>query len=664
MPEPEGMRPGDPETVEGYRLAGRLGEGGQGIVYLAEAPDGGKVALKLLRADSMGDAEASDRFVREVALARRVATFCTARVVETGLWEGRPYIVSEYVDGPTLTEVVRADGPRSGASLHRLAIGTVTALVVIHQAGIVHRDFKPSNVLLPADGPRVIDFGIAKALDLTSTMTSAVVGTPAFMAPEQLGGARPGPATDMFAWACTMLYAASGRFPFGQDSLPAVINRIMTEQPDAGCVEDPGLRALIVDCLAKDPAARPSASAALMRLLGVPQGAVQPDAAPPDVLQQGADVAGANLTPPPMGGRPVGVRTRSRKTTGQIISVAVAAALVLASATLLLADRLNLPSGSTASSSRSPSAKSSRVPRVPTDTVTFSVDGHGLIELTESPSDPVKLFSLGSTIRKRGSQEYESDGRHIEYAVSDDGGKLLATNLAKADGSVSRTSVSVIDRVTGAGKNIALDKMPTIGFAPRWSPDGKHGLVSLYDVSPWLTLDPPDRDVVGYAVIDTEAGVARLVKGKDAPANMKRAFWVSSATIGVWTADEIRFYDLNGNDRGSLPDSTPPPAMDADPVAPGGSRYLARCTPTDTSLCVRSRSQSATGPIAVPFTVKRVVGWWDDDHLMVWRGAHSGWEIVVIDLTGKAVRVLLSMNDPKYVAFPAPNYLHFGKGTV
>ncbi|NUR86678.1 MAG: serine/threonine protein kinase, partial [Nonomuraea sp.] len=268
MSDLSALRPGDPESVGEYTLTGRLGEGGQGTVYLAESRGGAKVAVKLLRADLAGDGEASERFVREVAMARRVAPFCTAQVIETGLLQARPYIVSEYIDGPTLAEVVRAQGPRSGSSLHRLAIGTVTALVAIHQAGIVHRDFKPANVVLASDGPRVIDFGIARALDLTSTLTGTAIGTPSFMAPEQLSAASPGSPADMFAWACTLLFAASGQAPFGTDSLPAVVNRIMYAEADVSVIGDPGLRSLVSDCLAKDPARRPTASQALMRLLG------------------------------------------------------------------------------------------------------------------------------------------------------------------------------------------------------------------------------------------------------------------------------------------------------------------------------------------------------------------------------------------------------------
>ncbi|MFI6457831.1 serine/threonine protein kinase [Streptosporangium amethystogenes] len=268
MPDLAPLRPGDPEKVREYRLTARLGEGGQGTVYLGVAPAGAQVAVKLLRGDLAQDKEALERFVREVGTARRVAPFCTAAVIETGMDEQRPYIVSEYIEGPTLEHVVGAEGPREGASLHRLAIGTVTALVAIHQAEIVHRDFKPANVLLAADGPRVIDFGIAKALDRTSSLTSTAIGTPAYMTPEQLAGQPAGPAADMFAWAGTMLFAATGQPPFGADSLPAIFNRILNVDPDLSAIADPTLRELVGRCLAKDESLRPTAGEALMCLLG------------------------------------------------------------------------------------------------------------------------------------------------------------------------------------------------------------------------------------------------------------------------------------------------------------------------------------------------------------------------------------------------------------
>jgi serine/threonine protein kinase len=267
MPDGRPLKPGDPARLGSYTLTARLGEGGQGVVYLGESESGDEVAVKLLRADLANDDTARGRFLRELDAVKRVARFCTAQVLDADVDGDRPYIVSEYVPGPSLAQLVSSDSPRSGADLERLAIGTVTALVAIHQAGIVHRDFKPQNVLIGPDGPRVIDFGIARALDAAATMTNSAIGTPAYMAPEQLTAQELTPAADIFSWASTMVYAATGQSPFGQDTVMAVIHRIMNEPPELGSIEEP-LRGIVSDCLAKDPADRPQTQALLMRLLG------------------------------------------------------------------------------------------------------------------------------------------------------------------------------------------------------------------------------------------------------------------------------------------------------------------------------------------------------------------------------------------------------------
>ncbi|MEV0390943.1 serine/threonine-protein kinase [Nonomuraea sp. NPDC050643] len=265
MPDMRPLRPDDPGRIGGFRLLGVLGSGGQGIVYRGAGEDGREVAIKVLHSHLTQDDEVTWRFLREVEAARRVAAFCTAAVLEVGVVDERPYIVSEYVPGDTLQALVRASGPRRGGALDRLAISTLTALTAIHQAEIVHRDFKPGNVLMGPDGPIVIDFGIAKALDAT-TRTSGPIGTPTYMSPEQFRGERVGPASDVFSWAGTMVYAATGRPPFAGDSVVVIMNAILSAVPGLEGVPA-HLRGLIETCLSKDPSARPLPGDLLQRLI-------------------------------------------------------------------------------------------------------------------------------------------------------------------------------------------------------------------------------------------------------------------------------------------------------------------------------------------------------------------------------------------------------------
>lgn len=279
MASPIPLTAADPVRLGGWELLGRIGNGGQGVVYLGRPvePDGKpqRVAVKLLHAQLLGDANARERFVRELALLQRVAGFCTAQMLEADTAGDRPYIVSEYIPGRSLRALVLEEGPRAGADLDRLAISSVTALSAIHRANVVHRDFKPQNVLMGPDGPRVIDFGIARAFDAGSTLTSQVVGTPAYMAPEQFSG-RVGPATDLFAWAGTLLFAATGRDPFAGGPLPAVMYKIMHETPDLSVLPGP-LADVAAACLAKDPKARPASEDVLLWLLGERDGGGRPE---------------------------------------------------------------------------------------------------------------------------------------------------------------------------------------------------------------------------------------------------------------------------------------------------------------------------------------------------------------------------------------------------
>ncbi|MFF5258574.1 protein kinase [Actinomadura viridis] len=282
------LRSGDPERLGRYALIGRVGEGGQGTVFLAEDGDGGRVAVKLLHAELTSDDKARARFLRELEVAKRVAPFCTAQVIDADATGDRPYIVSEYVPGPSLNQLVNERGPLGGAALERLAVGTATALAAIHQAEIIHRDFKPHNVLIGSDGPRVIDFGVARAISGSTTLTSKVIGTPSYMAPEQIQGDEVGTAADVFCWAATVAFAATGEPPFGQDTIPAVINRILHHEPELGDL-DGALRDLVADCLSKEPGDRPNARQLLMRLLGHEEPAAAVPAAVPAAAETEAD---------------------------------------------------------------------------------------------------------------------------------------------------------------------------------------------------------------------------------------------------------------------------------------------------------------------------------------------------------------------------------------
>ncbi|NUW33814.1 protein kinase [Nonomuraea sp. SMC257] len=256
--------PGEPEWIGHYRVLRSLGRGGQGAVYLAQAPNGGRVAVKVLH--DLVDETARARFAREVEAARRVATFSTARVLDVNISGQDAYIVSEYVEGPSLEQLVRNHGPRDEDSLTRLALSTAGALAAIHKAGIVHRDFKPSNVLIGNDGPRVIDFGIARALDQVTVTSGKMVGTPPYMSPEQLTGAAVGPSSDVFSWGVTMMFAATGRPAFGEDTVPAVFHRVLTFHPDLSPLP-PGLRKIVGACLQKAPEDRPAASDVMLAII-------------------------------------------------------------------------------------------------------------------------------------------------------------------------------------------------------------------------------------------------------------------------------------------------------------------------------------------------------------------------------------------------------------
>ncbi|MCX5379760.1 serine/threonine-protein kinase [Streptomyces sp. NBC_00091] len=248
----------DPDEIGGYRLRARLGSGGMGVVYLAHTPGGRPIALKAVRADFAGDPEFRRRFAQEVASARRIHGLFTAQVVDSGVDAPTPWLATAYVPGPSLQQVVRRHGPLPTRTVLLLVAGIAEALQAIHRAGVVHRDLKPANVLIAEDGPRVIDFGIARAVDATAlTGVGLRIGTAAFMAPEQAMGLDVTAATDVFALGALAAYVAGGAPPFGAGAESAALYRVVHEQPDLTRVPR-DLHDLLSWCLAKGPGDRPT----------------------------------------------------------------------------------------------------------------------------------------------------------------------------------------------------------------------------------------------------------------------------------------------------------------------------------------------------------------------------------------------------------------------
>ncbi|GAA5084797.1 hypothetical protein GCM10023259_096360 [Thermocatellispora tengchongensis] len=657
-------------------MRGRLGHGGQGVVYLGAGADGELVAVKWLRPDLSGDQVVMERFLREAATAQRVAAFCTARVLAMGIEQDRPYIVSEYVDGPSLQAVVAEEGPRDGVALHRLAIGTATALAAIHQAGIVHRDFKPANVLLARDGPRVIDFGISRALDATSTLSSAPVGTPAYMAPEQFLGQKAGPAADMFAWAGTMIYAATGKAAFGSDSLPAVLNRVLNGEPEHLSRLDGRLRELVEACLAKDPDERPTAEEVILGLL-------RHEVPGPRVLLEGAAAAGTSSrvgedhTSADDGG-PAGGGDLAGEVTADVRSVAsvpgdagagrgrrrvvpLAGGGVLAAvlAVVLVVALVNRGDGGGARAGAD--ATPSAVAAVPTGGLTMRpLAGEGDVVLYEHPGDPIILTAY--RVWDSGEKElvpYARTGlydggfeKHASYldAVTSPSGDLLA-RVPKNYDKDGYDGVEIVDRDVYGDKvtTIKTVRKPLVSEIEGWSRDSSRLLLSISEEiseGNWVNR--------GYAIVTVGDTDARVVRIDESRVRFTGYNWGGRATGAdqvVTTLESVeggtlRFYSPSGELVRDLP-GVGDIELDTDPFSPSGSRFVTTCPDGPPYLLCLWDSRSGAQVRRVQTDCAHILGWYDENHLYCWAATkEDGMSVVqVVDLSGRNVRRLLTADD-------------------
>ena len=286
----EPLEADDPRQAGPYTLLGRLGAGGMGAVYLGRSAGGRTVAVKLVKREFAADEDFRARFRREVEAARAVSGAFTASVVDADTEAAMPWLATTFVPGVPLSAAVRKHGGFGEPVLRALGVGLAEALQEIHRAGVIHRDLKPANVMLAADGPHVIDFGISRAVEGTAlTSTGFVVGSPGFLSPEQAMGNQVVPATDVFALGATLAFAANGNGPFGDGPTPALLYRVVSQEPDLSAVPD-SLREAVRACLAKDPAHRPT-PAQLVSALSENAPAFTGGWLPPAVL---ADIAGAN----------------------------------------------------------------------------------------------------------------------------------------------------------------------------------------------------------------------------------------------------------------------------------------------------------------------------------------------------------------------------------
>ncbi|MFC5820918.1 protein kinase domain-containing protein [Nonomuraea harbinensis] len=625
MPEFLPLREEDPTHVGPYRLIGRLGRG----VYAAEGAEAGRpVVVKLL-----GPQVDQERFLRLVESIREVSAFCSAQVLDSGTAGGRPYVVSEYIDGPTLAAVTAGGTRLREAALHRLAVGTVTALVAIHQAGAVHGDVRPENVVLGPDGPRLINVGVAGAMADSAETTTRQVETPAFAAPERLDGAEPGPAADMFSWAATLVSAATGRSPFDGGSMAGTVNRIVGEPPDLPDLGD--LRGVVEGCLDKDPARRPSSSDVLLRLVGETRFLTG------ELLPQ----AGGRDEPPARRGR------------GPLVAVAAfaAGALLSGAAVYTLA-----PPWVTTSAASSPSPGAVITSGAP---ITPSVTTAPVASVPPKADKDVELPDIGATLHEHpddvarltaylqvsrpfktfvrdASGRFEEVGLAEEPRVSPDGRWVALNPWLKYQNS-DMDHVRFRDLSTGETFTVQTVKKPESTQVPAWSRDGRRLLLSIRTEDAKLFS--------GFVVVDVAARTSTVVNTQYKDAISLPFTFLPDGTIARGYSGEksqgIETYDMSGKVTTTKHWVGMP--RDRDWYSPDGRQFFTVC-PKSGDVCVWD---AVTG--ARKATVEgldddvRLIGWFDDDHLLIEDpGKKKGrLQVKVVDFLGRTKRVLADLDE-------------------
>ncbi|GAA3440980.1 serine/threonine protein kinase [Planomonospora venezuelensis] len=617
MPE---IGPGDPGRVDGYEIAARLGE----AVYLARSPSGNRVVVRLLPAGL--DRE---QVLASVAPLREVSAFCTAEVLDSGVADGRPYIVSEYIDGPTLEEAVASGGTLREAVLHRLAVGTMTALVAIHQAGTVHGDVRPDNVVLGPDGPRVINFGVARAIAAAADTDTRRVGVPAFTAPELLRGAAPAPPADLFAWAATLAFAATGRSPFDAGSMAGTVNRILHGDPDLSALPD-DLHGVVAACLAKEPEARPAASDVLLKLVG--------------------ELLTSDLGPPPSAGRP------ARRSRPLLLGAGAAAIALLSGGSVYLATSLAAPApavsaAATASAapageplpSASPAASGPETVLSPLEEVEKTSEEVVLpdvgVTLREHPQDPAGLGAytvvgkpFTTFARERGGHAFRTVDHGMAPVLSPDQERVALNPFLKFNQS-DTDYLKITEVATGETFTVPTVRKPFQTFVPVWSADGSKVLLSVHQ---------PDKKVIGgFVVVDVAARKSTLVVTEVVGDESNPFTFAPDGSVARRYFDGEKsgadFYNLQGQIVRTMHWVGDPRGTDW--FSPSGKLFSTVC-PRGRDICVWDTVTGNRRHTVPGAGITELVGWFNENHLLVKKRVGKKRQVQVIDFVGGTHRVL------------------------
>ncbi|GAA3801552.1 hypothetical protein GCM10022226_21620 [Sphaerisporangium flaviroseum] len=607
----------DPTEIGGYSLVARLREDDAACVYLAQDPSGDRVDVMWMR-DGVVPDDASGRLSEAVRKLAVVSVSSIVQTISSGVQDGRPYIVSEHVDGVSLREAVERDGPLRETALHRMAISTMTALVALHQAGIAHGDLHPGNVLLGPDGVRVSGSGMAQAMPVDGEGSTRALASIAYLPPERFESPEPEPPGDLFAWAATLVYAATGHDAFDGGSTAATINLVMRGQADLDALDD-HLRGVAAACLDKDPAERPAAADALLGLVGhsmltiagePPPGVTAPDPVPGPWPRRLLLGAGALV----------------------VIAASATAGHLLAAGSIQAAPRAP---ATTPTPSLNLAATAPRPVAPPEVTSKVSLPGIDAT-LHENPADPQRFVAYrgkgGAYVRAVGTTRFTPAGLSAKDVTSAADGSRLAF---LGDGADSGTVVFV-DR-DGSGRfSVAV---PASARRPVFDRDARRLLLTL--------TSGKDEVPTGFVVVDVGRRTMTEVDTDEETQRGEGVYaWLpdgSGVTVSYKTERDygMRIRDLAGREVRTM--DWVGFSTGRRMFSPSGRQFLTLCPSGGTYCAWETGTGVRRASFSVTFDYAEFWGWYDENHVLVLDPSKDPHRILVMDFLGRPQRTMATI---------------------